>query len=526
MVAEVVRRLRDPVLSSMSIGVVTFSLPQQNLIEDLLSAEFAADPALDELNSRSAEPVFVKNLENVQGDERDVILFSVCYGPDKTGQVTLNFGPLNRDGGWRRLNVAVSRARCEMMVFSVLRPEHLDPGRIHAEGVLALRAFLEFAMRGSEALLPERRQPDAVTAAVAEAIKGLGYQVRTGIGASAFRIDIGVIHPEKPDTYLLGILLDNASITRSTARDRDIVQEGVLASLGWHILHVWTLDWWENPGGELDRIRAELDRLLTEPEPPESLPGPVAAVPEAAGTAAAPGCETVPGPAEEPSAAGTTRLAAYPPETAAPGAAAHAPIPAAAASASASAAAPEVYRPVQLQTVPRGYGDPQSFVLPQNDAMIRRQILSVMEAEAPIERLQLRRRVLDAWGISRAGARIEQHFDDLLARMQVPVTFAGDRVFCWKPGQDSETWSRFRVPDSYRRAMDDIPPQEIAAAAGDIMRRQLGMSLADLQRSVAGVFGYARVSSLPAISEGIRIAHERGWLTLDGERVSVGPDVR
>ncbi|WJH35686.1 DNA2/NAM7 family helicase [Paenibacillus sp. CC-CFT747] len=133
-IQEIISRLKDPQLRRRSIGVVTFNSIQQTLIEDLLDEAFRQDPELEQLASRLHEPLFIKNLENVQGDERDVILFSIGYGPDASGKVVLNFGPLNRDGGWRRLNVAVSRARYEMHVFSTLRAEHLDVSRTRAEG--------------------------------------------------------------------------------------------------------------------------------------------------------------------------------------------------------------------------------------------------------------------------------------------------------------------------------------------------------------------------------------------------------
>ena len=116
-------------MSKLSIGIVSFSKTQQDLIEDILVDELSKHPKLERLAYDCEEPIFVKNLENVQGDERDVILFSVGYGPDKTGKVSMNFGPLNNAGGERRLNVAVSRARNEMMVFSTLQPEQIEPLR-------------------------------------------------------------------------------------------------------------------------------------------------------------------------------------------------------------------------------------------------------------------------------------------------------------------------------------------------------------------------------------------------------------
>ena len=142
---EIKRRCQDPDLSKQSLGVVTFNISQQHLIDDLLNEACAKDPALEKWAFGSEEPLFIKNLENVQGDERDVILFSIGFGPDENGKIYMNFGPLNREGGWRRLNVAVSRARCEMMVFSAMRSDQLDLNRTKAEGVAALRRFLEYA---------------------------------------------------------------------------------------------------------------------------------------------------------------------------------------------------------------------------------------------------------------------------------------------------------------------------------------------------------------------------------------------
>jgi superfamily I DNA and/or RNA helicase len=149
-VAETLQRLQNE--AARSIGIVAFSKTQSDLIEDLLSDALAQHPDLEQQNMEAEEPLFIKNLENVQGDERDVILFSVGYGPDKDGKLSMNFGPLNKIGGERRLNVAVSRARYEMKVFSTLRPEQIDERRTQAEGVLGLKQFLRFAEHGTSML--------------------------------------------------------------------------------------------------------------------------------------------------------------------------------------------------------------------------------------------------------------------------------------------------------------------------------------------------------------------------------------
>ena len=160
--------------------MVTFSAAQQTLVEDLLNELYLRDPDLETMALGGEEPVFVKNLENVQGDERDVILFSVGYGPDEQGNVTMNFGPLNREGGWRRLNVAITRAREEMVIFSVLRPDQIDMNRSRGRGVENLRAFLAFAGKGAQAprvALPGKQ--DGLAQSIAARLAQNGYRADT-----------------------------------------------------------------------------------------------------------------------------------------------------------------------------------------------------------------------------------------------------------------------------------------------------------------------------------------------------------
>ena len=244
-VDEIIRRLSDEKLRNDSIGVVTFSSVQQNLIDDMLADAFLKYPQLEEFDRASKEPVFIKNLENVQGDERDVVVFSVGYGPDKEGKVSMNFGPLNRDGGWRRLNVAISRARKRMVVYSTLRPEQIDLSRTRAEGVAGLRGFLEFAEKGKSVLASRAssgtKTPDSLVLKLADAIREMGYEVKCNIGCSEYKMDIGIVNAGKPDTYQLGILLDGQNCKEAaTSRDRFVLQPDVLKGLGWKIMRVWT----------------------------------------------------------------------------------------------------------------------------------------------------------------------------------------------------------------------------------------------------------------------------------------------
>jgi len=267
-VKEIERRLSDAELCHHSIGVIAFSVVQQNLIEDLLQERLDGSKALREAADNMYEPIFVKNLENVQGDERDVILFSIGYGPDKKGNVSMNFGPLNNKGGERRLNVAVSRARQEMMVFSTLRSSQIDLRRSNAKGVEGLKHFLEYA---EQQILVQSENTiggntDAVIAEqIANALREKGYVASVAVGRSQFKVDVAISSKSQPEFYLLGILLDgNGYHNTKTTRDREIVQPSVLGSLRWQVMRVWSVDWFNNPERVISRI---VERLEKEPEP-------------------------------------------------------------------------------------------------------------------------------------------------------------------------------------------------------------------------------------------------------------------
>lgn len=260
---EAINRLsREP---GRSLGIVAFSRQQSDLIEDILAEKLSRHPELELQNRQSAEPLFVKNLENVQGDERDVILFSVGYGPDKDGHVSMNFGPLNKAGGERRLNVAVSRARYEMKVFSTLTPEQIDERRTQSEGVLGLKRFIQFAQQEKTAINSnsgDKERNENLIHQIAACLKKKGYEVNTSVGTSDFRIDIAVIDPVDPEKYILGIICDGEGYYRlKTARDREIVQPSVLKNLGWKLMHVWALDWFLHPEMVTKNILERLENI-------------------------------------------------------------------------------------------------------------------------------------------------------------------------------------------------------------------------------------------------------------------------
>jgi len=271
-VAEIVRRLtsEDQTVRKQSIGVVTFNTEQQSLIEDLLDKARSDDPSIEWAFSEEEiqEPVFVKNLETVQGDERDVILFSITYGPDESGHITMNFGPLNRTGGERRLNVAMTRARSEMIVFSTMPPECIDLSKTQARAVADLKHFLEYAERGStprDAAIHGSSDDfgSPFESAVARGLQEKGWLVHPQVGVSAYRIDIGIVHPHKPGVYLAGIECDGTMYHSSSyARERDKIRQGVLVGLGWTLFRAWATDWWTNQDKALDELHEKLCKHL------------------------------------------------------------------------------------------------------------------------------------------------------------------------------------------------------------------------------------------------------------------------
>jgi very-short-patch-repair endonuclease len=269
LVAELIRRLRDPEQARRSYGVVTFSQAQQLLVENLLDEQRRKHPEIEthfgDTPPNEGEPVFVKNLENVQGDERDVILFSIGYGPDETGRVSMNFGPLNRDGGERRLNVAITRAKQEVLVFTCLRPEQIDLARTRARGVRDLKLFLEYAERGPRALAAADTTPNGETRdseferMVANRLRELGHEVHLQVGCSGYRIDLAVVDSAAPGRYLLAVECDGATYHRAaTARDRDKLRQLVLEGLGWKLHRIWSTDWWHDAEGEMEKLTAAL----------------------------------------------------------------------------------------------------------------------------------------------------------------------------------------------------------------------------------------------------------------------------
>jgi very-short-patch-repair endonuclease len=254
-----------------SLGVVAMNAKQREQIERAIESLSKEQPELQEAmedNRENDEPLFVKNLENVQGDERDVIFISCTYGPSEVGgRVMQRFGPINSATGWRRLNVLFTRSKKRMHIFSSMGAEDILVSERSSRGVKAFKDFLAYAETGY-LHQPEHtgRPPDSdFEIAVSNSLRDAGFETEPQVGVAGFYIDLAVIDPGKPGRYLMGIECDGATYhSAKSARDRDRLRQSVLERLGWRIHRIWSTDWFKNPQAEILPLVQQLNQLKTD----------------------------------------------------------------------------------------------------------------------------------------------------------------------------------------------------------------------------------------------------------------------
>ncbi|HYK05176.1 MAG TPA: DUF4011 domain-containing protein [Thermoanaerobaculia bacterium] len=251
---------------NQSLGVIALSTAQAQAIDEEIQSLLNSRPDLDaKLRTSDRDPFFVKSLENVQGDERDAMVISIGYAKDASGKLALQFGPVSTDGGERRLNVAFTRARCQMIVVSSIRGGEINVAAVQKRGPKVLRRYLEYAEHGV--------LPDEMTSALAEpespfeesvrsVLRDAGYEVDCQVGVSRYRIDLAVRHPNEPGHYLVGIECDGAAYHSSrVARDRDRLRQTVLEQRRWKIYRIWSTDWIRNRRSTVERLLRHLQQL-------------------------------------------------------------------------------------------------------------------------------------------------------------------------------------------------------------------------------------------------------------------------
>lgn len=508
-IEELKKRAHDPELSRYSVGVVTFNIQQQNLIEDMLDEAASKDTELEKWAFGGEEPVFVKNLENVQGDERDVILFSIGYGKDENGKLIMNFGPLNRDVGWRRLNVAVTRSRIEMKVFSSISPEELRINETASEGVKSFKRFLQYAAgstvwdqdivstgnssdNSGSPLIDRSAAFTGIADDICARFKAIGYDTDKGVGKSGFKIDIGVVSPDKEGTYCLGILLDGPVYAASgTTTSREVSQISMLKSFGWNIVRIWSLEWWENP----DKVFEKLVELIKNSEKTEE------AAPE----------ETVP----EDVTSETEEVTADPskpePEIVIYNAGSESEDDQAQKKTTdvedqESNGNPEtVYKHANLKSVTMTASD---FCDPRNTKALQDMVIAIVEQESPISSEVLAKELTTIAGISKMSQKLRDRCDYLVKSIEKSVKLQYTNqvldptvdepvevIFMWKDGTEvGKVMDYYRVPAEGEKARKatDIPVQEAACAAKYLAVSQYGMPYESLIVETCKALGLSR----------------------------------
>lgn len=454
--------IKHPSHPRRSIGIVAFSKVQQGLIEDILTEMLAKNPEMEQLAYDAEEPIFIKNLENVQGDERDIILFSVGYGPDKRGKVSMNFGPLNNQGGERRLNVAVSRARYEMIVFSTLQPEMIDLRRTQAAGVVGLKRFLEYAKTGRLALQAEALETgneetanDAVTQKVARMLQDRGYQVDLYVGRSAFKVDIAVRNPHDEGSYLCGILCDNPKYyVTKTVRDREICRPEVLRHLGWKLLRLWSVDWFLNPEATFERLCQALEALLKEADDDGDLFSPY---------------ETKEQPQEQKHSA-TFNISAeeiiYPEDE----------------------SLLETYEVAEINHLV-GVGGLEVLLL--NGRRATMGVKEIVRVEQPIRLSYLAKRIAKEWKIPRVTIRLTDWVRHAALGCYFDKGDSETNPTVWTSEDRLRGWNKYRKASG--REIEEIPPCEIGNCIAYLVQQQGTIPSNELKRVVAHQFGFPRV---------------------------------
>ena len=466
-----------------TFGVVTFSIAQQSLVEDLLEEARREHPELEPyFDDAREEPVFVKNLENVQGDERDVIFLSVCYGPDAQGRVVAQLRPAE-PGGRRapaeRRGHALARAGRRLLDAPA---EQIDLARTQARGARHLKAFLEYAEHGTggagagPARCPRPSRAESAFEAHGAARRSTSAAGRSNphVGCSGYRVDLGVEDPGEPGRFLTAVESDGVTLRRGPRRPGIATARAPACSehLGWDHVRIWSIDWWQDPGGRAaDASWARSSR-----------PGDARARRGRGreGARAAPAAERAGGaadPSSEPAPPGG-RSAPNPRRRRAAG------------------------HPARRRALRAGArrrtrtGDPRSFYDERKDAMIVRRIEKVIDTEAPVALGVVARRLADAWGLKHITTRLKDRVGSLIARSR--ATGASPRRPRTSSGGATRTRPRydaFRVPSEggrpERRARH-VPREEVANAAGRLLAEHVSIELEDLARETARVFGYRR----------------------------------
>jgi very-short-patch-repair endonuclease len=465
------RRARGEPTRTLAVG--TFNLRQQLAIQDELEQRRRDDPTIEPFFDRGVpEPFFVKNLENIQGDERDVIFLSVTYAKGADGKLRYNFGPLNGENGWRRLNVLTTRARQRMLVFSSMRGDEINAAATTSRGAQLLREFLTYAEHGRLESAVASAAADTESPFEREVLQELtrrGLTVVPQVGVAGYRIDLGVLDDAAPGRFLCGIECDGVAYHASeTARDRDRLRQQVLEARGWTIHRVWSTDWFKDRGGQIERLLGAIvdDRRRARESREAEREARERAQAEAATHAAA----------EE-----TARRAE--------------------AESIVASSAPPYARPAASRYVltdgEERYANEDLLAAPA--ARLLGAVREVVTTEAPIHEAELVARVAGMWG-TRAGSRIQARIAEVVRAAEGDGLVRRRGAFLWRT--EGELVLRSRA--GTRITAEHIAPEEYEAAVRAVLAGGHAFPRPQLVTEVRAVLGYARTGA--ALDEAINRA--------------------
>lgn len=496
-----------------TLGVAAFSVSQMNEVQIQVDRLRRQDPSCEPFfTGHSHEPFFVKNLENVQGDERDVIFISVGYGKSAGGYFSMNFGPLNRDGGERRLNVLITRARYRCEVFSNLRADDIDTDRAKGDGVRAFKRYLRYAeSRYLDVPMSTERGADSpFEEDVATVLRDRGYLVDHQVGSAGFFIDLAVKDEQHPGAYLLGIECDGAAYhSARSARDRDRLRQEVLEGLGWTIHRIWSTDWFYRRGREIQRLLAAVEsaRVRSTIAPNSGPPVPHLVItqqspPRAALAGALPENLRPDGPRMTPRA---DEL--LPPREIT----SHSQDP----HSNHESQQVQPYRVAQLKL---------RVVGPLHEIpwrTIAGWVAKVVAVESPIHIGELERRIAHAAGAGRTGSRIHDAITGgvVLAQKAGAVRRQGD--FVWLPTMNrAPLRDRSALPVTARK-LELISPDEVMEAVIKVVTDSMGMQPQDIPGAVCRLLGFGRTSAdmEVGVTTVVQEALAKGRLAMRGDFV-------
>ncbi|MFJ9700588.1 DUF3320 domain-containing protein [Streptomyces fradiae] len=454
----------------LTLGVVALSQAQASAIDLAVQQARIQRPELDHCFTEGRlDGFFVKNLESVQGDERDVMIMSLGYGPDEHGTLGLNFGPINKVGGWRRLNVAVTRARHRMEVVASFHGTQLKDSP--NESVQYLKRYLEYAENGPAVLARDVTQADAepdspFEESVLAVLRDWGYTVQPQVGVAGYRVDLGVRHPELPGAYALGIECDGAMYHSSkAARDRDRLREQVLTGLGWRLYRIWGTDWYRGRAAAELRLKEAVEQAITM--------GPLGAVPTPAGPSRAPVGPEI----EEPAPPASIP----PPRTSTEIEYQRVPVD--------TTARREWAAPYRTGTV--DVGPRHELHTVEARPALREALRQIIETEGPIHEDLLIQRARETWGVTRAGNRIRDNVRAVAEALARTGKLTRDGGF-YDVAQRPVTAARHPEDGEKPRTVIQIAPAERRLALYELALECPGVSEDELIKLTCEFFGWKR----------------------------------